>query len=255
VLPFVLTGLMLALDRSLRRLTRSTLPSTVSARELLLLAGVSILSHPILDTLNTYGVRWLMPFDGRWFYGDVLYIIDPVLWFALTLGVVLSRRQRGGGLLAEPTRPARIALALVALYVGGMTLSGLAARRVVADELVRRGGGPVDALMLSPRPAAPFRRIVVAAQGDRYLVGDFGWFDSPRLERDLRIYQRERPSHPAVAIAESTVVGRRFLGWARFPTYQVEERGDEYTVNIVDLRYAERPGIRFGAVSIPVKLP
>jgi peptidoglycan/xylan/chitin deacetylase (PgdA/CDA1 family) len=42
-------------------------------------------------------------------------------------------------------------------------------------------------------------------------------------------------------------------GWARFPSFQVEETADgAVTVHIVDLRYAERPGERFGAVSIPV---
>jgi hypothetical protein len=28
--------------------------------------------------------------------------------------------------------------------------------------------------------------------------------------------------------------------------------GNHYVVHIVDLRYADRPGVRFGAVSIPV---
>jgi hypothetical protein len=35
------------------------------AGAVLLLAAVSALTHPILDTLNTYGVRWLMPFSAR----------------------------------------------------------------------------------------------------------------------------------------------------------------------------------------------
>jgi membrane-bound metal-dependent hydrolase YbcI (DUF457 family) len=33
------------------------------------------LSHPALDFLNVYGVRWLMPFDATWFFGDVLYAL------------------------------------------------------------------------------------------------------------------------------------------------------------------------------------
>ena len=46
-----------------------------------------MLTHPALDWLNNYGMRWLMPFDGRWFYGDALFIIDPWVW--LVLGGVL----------------------------------------------------------------------------------------------------------------------------------------------------------------------
>ncbi|HEV8600059.1 MAG TPA: metal-dependent hydrolase [Gemmatimonadales bacterium] len=34
---------------------------------LLLLAAIGVISHPLLDLLNTYGVRLLMPFSERWF--------------------------------------------------------------------------------------------------------------------------------------------------------------------------------------------
>jgi len=37
--------------------------------------------HPTLDWLNTYGMRWLMPFSGRWFYGDAVFIVDPGCWW------------------------------------------------------------------------------------------------------------------------------------------------------------------------------
>ena len=256
VLPFVLTGAMLLLDRIGRRLSRASLPSAASAPELLRFSAVSILTHPILDTLNTYGVRWLMPFDGRWFYGDTLFIVDPWLWIILGIGVVLSHRRRDGrGLVRDPGAPARVALALVVLYAAIMALSGVAARRIVARELAAVDGRPVDRLLLSPLPLTPFRRTVVAAQGDRYFVGRFRWLESPRLDPGLRSYPGSRPAHPAVDAAAATTLGRRFLGWARFPTYRVEQRGaGAYVVHIVDLRYADRPGVRFGSVSIPVSL-
>ena len=38
-----------------------------------------MLGQPLLDWLNTYGVRFLMPFDGTWFYGDALFIIDFII--------------------------------------------------------------------------------------------------------------------------------------------------------------------------------
>ena len=40
-------------------------------------------SHPLMDWTNNYGVRPLLPWDGRWFYGDLVYIIDPWLWLSL----------------------------------------------------------------------------------------------------------------------------------------------------------------------------
>ncbi|HST53590.1 MAG TPA: metal-dependent hydrolase [Pyrinomonadaceae bacterium] len=40
-------------------------------------------SHPLLDLLNNYGLRPFLPWDGRWFYGDILFIADPWIWLAL----------------------------------------------------------------------------------------------------------------------------------------------------------------------------
>jgi len=40
-------------------------------------------SHPLLDWTNSYGVRPLLPWDGRWFYGDLLFVIDPWVWLVL----------------------------------------------------------------------------------------------------------------------------------------------------------------------------
>jgi len=40
-------------------------------------------SHPLMDWTNNYGVRPLLPWDERWFYGDLVYIIDPWLWLSL----------------------------------------------------------------------------------------------------------------------------------------------------------------------------
>lgn len=245
--PFLLTGAMLATDGLVRRMRRPERPPALP-RQLLLLSAVSIISHPILDTLNTYGVRWLMPFSGRWFYGDTLFIVDPWLWLALGAGVLLSRRR---------TAPARVGLGLAAAYAAAMAVSAVVGRRAATRELADRTGRPVAAIMLAPQPVTPFVRTVVAAQGDGYRVGRFHWLDGSSIDPgSLRSYPRGDPEHPAVVAARATTVGRRFLSWARFPAFQVEPAGsDRYVVHIVDLRYADRPGTSFGAASIPVTLP
>jgi len=51
-----------------------------SWRDLLLLCGAGLASHPLLDYLNTYGVRPWLPFDATWYYGDLVFIVDPWLW-------------------------------------------------------------------------------------------------------------------------------------------------------------------------------
>jgi inner membrane protein len=56
----------------------------------LLLASVLMsLSHPLLDWTNNYGVRPLLPWDGRWFYGDLVFIVDPWIWLVVGGAVFL----------------------------------------------------------------------------------------------------------------------------------------------------------------------
>lgn len=89
VLPFVVTAALLLLDRALAR-WRGREPRARTG-PLLALAALGVASHPVLDWLNTYGVRFLMPFDGTWFYGDALFVVDPWFWLLLGASVVLAR--------------------------------------------------------------------------------------------------------------------------------------------------------------------
>jgi inner membrane protein len=258
VLPFLLTAGVLLFDRLARRLGRDVLPTGVVPHEVLLLAVVSIVSHPILDTLNTYGVRWLMPFRGDWYYGDTLFIVDPWLWLVLGIGVAAGRAGRGRrGHKSAATRPARIALAAAGVYVVGMALMGVTARGIARRELNALGGPPVERLMVGPRPVTPFVRQVVAQQAASYRVGTFRWLGTPHVEpASLRLFPRPGPDDPALLAARAEPVGRRFLGWARFPTVQVEASpGGGSLVHLIDLRYADRPDAGFGSVTVPVLTP
>ena len=89
VLPFMVAGIMLGWDRWVRRRRD---PDAEPARlgPILLLSVIGLLTHPALDWMNTYGMRWLMPFDGAWTYGDALFIMDPWLWLGLGGAVFLS---------------------------------------------------------------------------------------------------------------------------------------------------------------------
>ncbi len=95
VLPVLLTLGVLLWDRLRQRFSRHDGPRARPG-PLLLVAAVAVWSHPLLDWLNTYGVRLWMPFDGKWYYGDALFIVDPWIWLtlggALFLGYSRSRR-------------------------------------------------------------------------------------------------------------------------------------------------------------------
>ncbi len=89
LLPGLLAWGMMLFDTHVRRRWR---PSADPAKPWPLLAAaiVGVASHPFLDWLNNYGVRLLMPFDSRWFYGDALFIADPWLWIALGGAAMLA---------------------------------------------------------------------------------------------------------------------------------------------------------------------
>jgi inner membrane protein len=53
-------------------------------------------SHPLLDWTNSYGVRPWLPWDGRWFYGDLLFIVDPWVWLVLGGACFLLAKSRRG---------------------------------------------------------------------------------------------------------------------------------------------------------------
>jgi inner membrane protein len=255
VLPFLLAGALLLLYRlSGRRRSRDGCRA-VHPRELLLLSSIAVLSHPVLDTLNTYGVRWLMPFSGTWYYGDTLFIVDPWVWATLALGVFYCWRRRKAQKPA-PGRPAVVALGVTTVYALLMAGSGVAARSIIRRDVESGTGNQVKNLMAGPVAVDPLVRRFVVEQEEEYQVGRFSWHARPQVDAATQRFRKGPVSHPAVLAAAKTPMGRRFLSWARFPTFTIEvRRPGHYLVHLVDLRYAERPGERFGAVSIPVTLP
>lgn len=253
LLPVLLTGALMLLAR-IWRTSRPDGSFPVKPRQLLLLSSVAIVSHPMLDTLNTYGVRWLMPFSGQWFYGDVLFIVDPWVWLVLAAGVVWAWRRRRNS-PARRTAPARWALTLVLGYITLMGFSSVAARKLIIQEIQGRFGGVVHSAMAGPLPLTPLRRSYVVVQDGQYRVGTFDWLSRPQVDFSLvESFSRHPPAHPAFAAAESTAVFRRFLGWARFPTFSIEDtREGGYVVHAVDLRYARMPGQGFGTLTLPIR--
>jgi len=249
VLPWVLTGLVWAWHRLLGR-RKSDGGAVLHLDQVALLAVVSVLTHPVLDYLNTYGMRWLMPFVNRWYYADGLFIADPWIWLLLGAGVILSSRrdgERGEGSRnpAGRPRPAVVALVVVAAYAVAMAVGSAAARGLVRRELMAVGLQPARVLA-SPVPLNPFRRAIVIDQGDSYRFGTVNWLRRPAFTLDSLTVRVNRLA-PASREAARSPQGRVFLGWARFPFFIIEPTG---LVHIVDARYTLDPAAEFGSVTI-----
>ena len=238
VLPAALAGVMLALDRVWRQ-RRAVPPPAADPRGLWLLAYIGTWSHPFLDYLNSYGIRLLMPFSERWFYGDALYIVDPWLYVLLGGGVALARwRARRG--LARPWQPARVGLAMAGVYIALMLGSNLWARSVVHTGL-ERAGRPDARFMVTPVFANPLHRDVVVDTRDRYEKGTL-WFDPAPHFRPLGYGVATNRSHPMAAQAAATPEARAFLRWARFPFFVIEATAAGPRVVLNDYRYSDESG-------------
>ncbi|HJV88269.1 MAG TPA: metal-dependent hydrolase [Noviherbaspirillum sp.] len=81
----VLAGLMWLLWPTARRLLRES-GNARTGFALALLAGFGL--HLLMDYLNSYGIHPFHPFDSRWLYGDMVFILEPVFW--VTFGVAMA---------------------------------------------------------------------------------------------------------------------------------------------------------------------
>ena len=228
VSPFVLTVLILLWDRYRRRGESPVLPV-----QILLLATIAIWTHPTLDWMNSYGMRWLMPLDGTWFYGDSLFIVDPWLLIVLGAGVWFSRQLEKKN-AANPWKPARIAVGIAAAYI--VSMLGLQDR---AERLARRQleetGKAREKLVVSASPANPLSWRVHADDGAQYSIGDV---DVLTGQIDLSAGTLDKgASLPGVADAVRSEEARAFMDWARLPFYRIEQTPEGTAVRITDARY------------------
>jgi inner membrane protein len=58
-------------------------PKQVVFSGLLVSSLIVSATHPLLDWTNNYGIRFLLPWSSRWFYGDFVFIVDPFIWLIL----------------------------------------------------------------------------------------------------------------------------------------------------------------------------
>jgi inner membrane protein len=114
-LPLIIYALDLIWSR------RRSQPPKTNLKGLMIASFVASATHPLLDWTNSYGIRFLLPWNQKWSYGDLVFIVDPYLWLIL-----------GGAsfLLAARTRSQKIfwavlAAALTFLIIASPRSSGL----------------------------------------------------------------------------------------------------------------------------------
>jgi inner membrane protein len=76
---------------SARSLLKASRPARLG---LALSVGVGFALHLLMDFTNSYGVHPWYPLDARWFYGDMVFIVEPLFWVAIGVPMALIMRWR-----------------------------------------------------------------------------------------------------------------------------------------------------------------
>jgi len=219
------------------------------------------LTHILLDFTNNYGVRPFWPFSERWYSWDIVFIVEPVLWVILILGLIVpalfalineeigARRKGPQGRVA-----ATLALAGVLAFWG---VRDYEHRRAVAalDSRLYEG---VDPIRVSAYPywVNPFRWYGVVETPAFFATTEVDSL-TPEVDPLGRMEIRYKPEEtPVTLAAKKSYVGRVYLDWAQYPVTETEQldggyAGDEraqdlgtgsdraaFLVRFRDLRYA-----------------
>lgn len=132
----LLWGLVLLLWPNARRLMEA---SAVARKGFFAALSIGLALHLSMDFLNSYGLHPFHPFDSRWFYGDMVFILEPFFW--IVFGVPLA-------MMAPPALRILflVALAAAPAYFAGKgflhwsSLAGLAVVAIITGVLQHRAG-------------------------------------------------------------------------------------------------------------------
>ncbi|HEX6259989.1 MAG TPA: metal-dependent hydrolase [Woeseiaceae bacterium] len=239
VMPLLLAAAM----RGVSAVSPGPAAQRADFRQLWLLSAIAMATHPFLDYLNNYGMRWLMPFVDRWVYGDTLYIIDPYVWSILLAGVLLAAITRRGT-MPRRRRPAAISLAVTCVYIVLSAGGTLLARQATLDALQH---DVPERLMASPVLLRPLERRLVVEYDSEYRVGRVSL--SP-LSVEIESERILKGDPRDLARAAASPEGQVFLHWARFPFSESASIDGKRVIRVMDARYVREWEEGFGALEI-----
>ena len=203
---------------------------------------VAVASHLLLDYTNVYGIRFLLPFSGRWFRLDVTPVVDLWIWAVLLVclaGPAMARlvnAEIGARSKSAGRGFAIFALLFLTLYNAGR---GVLHARAVAtlDSRIYAGAAPLRVAAL-PTLINPLAWRGLVETRESYAVVDFSLLEEFDPARGTIFYKAE----PAAAIqsANNSQVFRDFFAFAQFPLERTLPLGDPEgatRVEALDMRF------------------
>ena len=129
-LALVVPTVMWLLERGWVKVTKRHAKSRY--RGLLLASAIATATHPVMDWTNNYGVRPFLPWSGHWFYGDLVFIVDPFILLLAGSAAFLATSNRWPKIVLWALLGA--AFVTLSFIVAGRpdpTLEGAAVARIV----------------------------------------------------------------------------------------------------------------------------
>jgi inner membrane protein len=133
----LLAALLWLLWPSARRLLQA---SSTARRGLAVSIVTGFALHLGMDYTNSYGVHPWYPFDGRWVYGDMVFIVEPLFWVAIGVPMALIMRWRTARWIALAGLLAALGGFAVKGYLGWLALAILLKVGVFCGAVQSRAG-------------------------------------------------------------------------------------------------------------------
>jgi len=217
------------------------------------LAGASL--HLLLDLTNSYGVKLLWPFSGKWFALDLATPYDPWIAGILLAGLLLPALFR---LITEEIgakskrraldRGAAVAFVLVGIYFAGrFVLQDRASAQL--DSRLYGGEAPIQTAAL-PQSMSPLFWTGLVETDDTLDKLEVSLSPGVNFDPDeALIFYKPEPSE-ALEAARRSDTAIAFLEFARFPLARVERDANGYRIVMRDLRFDPNTGEGNGIIAV-----
>jgi inner membrane protein len=262
-------------------------------RPLCLVALIGLLTHPLLDYLNDYGIRPWLPFSDRRYYGDLLSIVDPWLWIILgvalffatsswagraawiALGILLGSLifwaagpavglkwlaaipLAGGAawLLRKPRhRPVRVSLMAFVGYLAGTALMHGDMVGSAVAMAPKVAQEPVRTVSVLPASPHSHHRWTIVIETDlRYHIAEVAGLDRDGTIPPFQVFEKNL-TDPCYRSSLGEEQIAALSRFARFPAVASQPQGAACTVILRDLRYARRAMSGWGVARATVSV-
>ncbi|HZY61618.1 MAG TPA: metal-dependent hydrolase, partial [Edaphobacter sp.] len=218
-------------------------------RLLYVFALIALLSHLLLDWTNNYGVRPFFPFNPRWYAGSLVFIIEPVIFALLLIGLVapalfgLINNEVG---VQKPKFRGRgwaiTALAGIVILWGWRAVEQHSAVQLALNSDYGKVQGSVYIIRAAaePYPINPFVWHVIVETPDFYQLATVNTFDDTIATDEHNDVIYKPAETPATLAAKRSWLGRVYLDWSKIPLVAATAT-DPVTgtteVNFSDLRF------------------